>query len=429
MSKDVSRRDVLLGALVVASPLGAACLPEDESAVAEAGAPSPTASPIDSGTATPLPSQGDAAPAVDAGEASASSDASDAHREPLVGGPGVVIEVTHCGSVVNDVVQAGPVREMMSRGMLELTGRATEQEAWRALFSAGDVVGIKVSPVGYPKVFSQIATVSEIIRGLNLAGVANDHIVVFDRYRDNLDAIGYAASLPVGVRFAAASPAYANDQTDTTGYDTSELVDLPRVYPGDDASDPVKRRSYLCNIVSKEVTKVINVPALKDHASGGITFALKGMTYGCVNNVSRTHVPPDNWTRDFIPAIAAMTKLRQKVVLHVADALVACFDGGPAENARFQTFNYASLLFATDPVALDRIGWKILDDRRALSGLPALAGTGIALTNPDGAESFDERQPQHVLTAGAAGLGVSDLALIQHRRVELGTAAACGAAM
>ena len=41
-----------------------------------------------------------------------------------------------------------------------------------------------------------------------------------------------AARLPAGVRYAAASPAYAEDQTPTAGYDTTEFVDLPRVAPG-----------------------------------------------------------------------------------------------------------------------------------------------------------------------------------------------------
>ncbi|HQY63129.1 MAG: DUF362 domain-containing protein [Myxococcales bacterium] len=422
--KDLSRRDVLIGGLALAVPLAAACSSPDPVAGADA-APGPT--PPTTGT-TPLPppdaatadaTPPDATPAdatpPDAGDAS-SPDAG----TPVVGGPGVVVEITHCGAVAGAVVQAGPVRAIMARGMTELTGRATEDAAWKALFAPGDVVGIKVSPVGYPKVFSQVATVAEIVRGLGLAGVTPDKIVVFDRYRDYLDACGYAAALPAGVRFAAASPAYALDQTGTAGYDTGVFVDLPRVSPGDDAANPVKRRSHLCDVVSREVTKIINVPALKDHASAGITCALKNMTYGCVNNVSRTHSAPDNWTKDFVPAVASIPALRSKVVLHIADALIACFEGGPApDGATFRTFVHASLFFATDPVALDRVGWKLLDEQRAKVGLPALANTGIALTNPGGAEAYNERQPQHVLTAGAAGLGISDLARITHRKVLL----------
>lgn len=48
--------------------------------------------------------------------------------------------------------------------MIELTGRATETEAWKAFFSKDDLVGIKVSPVGYPAVFSHHETVAAIVR-------------------------------------------------------------------------------------------------------------------------------------------------------------------------------------------------------------------------------------------------------------------------
>jgi uncharacterized protein (DUF362 family) len=191
------------------------------------------------------------------------------------------------------------------------------------------------------------------------------------------------------------------------------------VYPGDDASNPAKRRSSLCRIVSQQVDKVINVPTLKDHTSAGITMALKNMTYGLVNNVARTHAAPDNWTQDFIPAIASMPKLRSKVVLHIADALIGCYDGGPSpDHPNFSPFTYGALLFSTDPVAMDRVGWQILDAQRAKVGLPPLAECGRLLIDR-GYEPFDRRQPQHVLTAGAAGLGVSDLRRIRHRVVSL----------
>ena len=54
-----------------------------------------------------------------------------------------------------------------------------------------DVVAIKVNPFGYPNFYSRPATVAEIIRGLNLAGVPNDNIVIYDRYTDYLAQVGY----------------------------------------------------------------------------------------------------------------------------------------------------------------------------------------------------------------------------------------------
>src|SRR5262249_17289439 len=153
------------------------------------------------------------------------------------------------------------------------------------------------------KIFSQYATMAAIVRGLGLAGVPNERIVVFERYKDHLDPVGYADKLPPGIRFASATDVYGEEQTAISGYDPAEYVEFARVHPGDDPNDPTKRRSYLCNFASKGVTKIINVPALKDHGSAGLTFALKNITYGFVNNVIRSHLAPDNWTRDFLPAV------------------------------------------------------------------------------------------------------------------------------
>ncbi|CAN5924267.1 hypothetical protein BH11MYX4_BH11MYX4_50500 [soil metagenome] len=403
MSKRVSRRQVLRAGAALALPAAVGCggASEDDptTAVADLSGTSIPASPT---------------PYVPGPERPPPPRSARPHSTE-----GVVVQLSHPGAVVGEQVQDGPVRAMMARGMRELTGKATERQAWASFFSPHDVVGIKVSPVGYPKVFSQVATVKEIVRGLNLAGVPNTRIIVFDRYKDYLDAIGYPALLPAGIRFMSAVDTYVEDQTDVAGYDANDYADIARVYPGDDANDPHKRRSFVSQIVSKRVTKVINVPALKDHISAGITCALKNMTYGCVNNVSRTHVAPDNWTKDFIPVIAGMKTLRTKVVLHIADALVACYQGGPGPpDATFFTFPCASLFFATDPVSLDRVGWKILDDQRVKMGLAPLAQCGTKLTN-GGMEAFDERQPQHVLAAGAAGLGVADLERIHHRVIAL----------
>lgn len=330
---------------------------------------------------------------------------------------GRVIEVSRRGAM-NPSTQDLAVRDMLTRAMLELTGKGCEADAWKTFFGPSDVVGIKVSPVGFPEAYSHASTLKAIIRGLELAGVARTSIVVFDRYRDMLDACGYPGALPQGIEFAGVVPTYTDEQTQLPGYDASTFVDLPRVYAGDDANDPIKRRSHLADIVSNRLTKIINVPALKDHISAGVTCALKNMTYGMVNNVSRTHQAPDNWTKDFVPAIASMPKIRSKVVLHVCDALRVGYEGGPSPEV-LKTADLASLLVATDPVALDRVGWSILDGLRTKAGLPPLAQTGKKLVNPNGGEVYDERQPQHVLAAGAAGLGESDLAKIQRRIIAL----------
>jgi uncharacterized protein (DUF362 family) len=195
---------------------------------------------------------------------------------------------------------------------------------------------------------------------------------------------------------------------------------MKRTNPNVDAKEDANRRSHLIDVVSRQVDKVVNVPVLKDHASAGVTMCLKNLSHGCTNNVARSHANKSlNWCDSFIPTVVALDKIRQKVVLHIGDGLIGTYGGGPGNwNPHFRTWEYRSLFFATDPVAMDRIGWQILDEKRAKEGLPALAETGITLKNP-GSESFDQRQPQHVLLAAAAGLGEADLKKIKRRKIAL----------
>src|SRR5207244_10245180 len=74
--------------------------------------------------------------------------------------PGRVVEVAHAGSVVEDAVQEPVAAAMVERGMSELVGAPNAVEAWRRFFAPGDVVGIKVNPVGAPHAISNFATVS-----------------------------------------------------------------------------------------------------------------------------------------------------------------------------------------------------------------------------------------------------------------------------
>src|SRR5262249_56439936 len=63
--------------------------------------------------------------------------------------PGRVVEVRHPGAVNADYgVNPDAVNQMMDRGMTALTGAEHPVEAWRSVFERGDVVGIKVNPVG-----------------------------------------------------------------------------------------------------------------------------------------------------------------------------------------------------------------------------------------------------------------------------------------
>jgi hypothetical protein len=365
--------------------------------------------------------------------------------------PGKVVEVHHPESVVNAQIQHEPVKQMIARGMTELTGAPDAVQAWRSLFQKGDRVGIKVNPVGYARkegvvgALSNFAVIMEIVAGLKSAGLELKDVVLFERYAVEFRQAKYdefvERELP-GVQWYASSVTGGNVQTDLDGRDSDNKGNRPDADPHvlgydpdrfrkfeyiakeHDPKDDASYRSHISKIITGDlINKIITIPVLKDHRSGGITIALKNMSHGFVNNVARTHVGPaagENRCGDFIPKIVALEPIRQKAVLHIMDGLIGCYEGGPGSwNNSWGTWEYKSLFFATDPVAMDHVGWDILDAERASRGWAPVGTMGVSGNNRSGTEGFYLREPAHVELAGNLGLGIFDPARIEHRRTNL----------
>src|SRR2546425_753195 len=109
---------------------------------------------------------------------------------------GRVIAVRNPAAIVSGQFQREPIRQMIRKGMAELTGTDGGADAWRQFVGPGDVVGIKVNPVGQPHVISSPEVIREIIGGLNSAGVKPKEIVVYDRYRAQFFRAGFDKWLP-----------------------------------------------------------------------------------------------------------------------------------------------------------------------------------------------------------------------------------------
>jgi uncharacterized protein (DUF362 family) len=171
----------------------------------------------------------------------------------------------------------------------------------------------------------------------------------------------------------------------------------------------------VARFLTRDVNKLINLPVLKDHQSAGVTLALKNLSHGFVNNCWRSHSTPTlNACGAFIPAVVNLPVIRQKTVLHILDGIKGLYHGGPGADPRF-VWEHKTLYFATDPVALDRIGWQAIDGKRRQAGMSAVAEAA-----PDPPRSnFVRRQPEHVEIAGALGLGEWDDKKIDLQRFEL----------
>jgi len=328
--------------------------------------------------------------------------------------PGRVCAVENPAVLVAGKYQAEQVQKMMRRGMMELTGADGWADAWRQFFEPGDVVGIKVNPVGQPLVISDATVLHEIIAGLEAAGVKRQDIIVYDRYRKQFYSGGFDKWLPEGVRNSWAAEDADNIQQDIAGYDPDHYMDMALTMPGYSVDNLTARRSYAAQFITKQVNKLINLPVLKDHQSAGITMCLKNLSHGLVNNVNRSHSSPSlNACNAFIPAVVAMPVIRNKVVLNILDGVKGLYNGGPGGRPEF-VWEHHTIYFSTDPVALDHIGWEVIDAKRESAGLKKLVES-----QPDKVSTFVHRQPEHVEIAGALGLGVWDRSKIDLRKFNV----------
>jgi hypothetical protein len=331
--------------------------------------------------------------------------------------PGRVVSTHHPGAIVDTKYQREPMSAMLRRGMTELTGAPDWTSAWRVFFQPGEVVGIKLNPVSLPWVISAPEVVQEIIAGLEAAGVRRKDIVIYDRYKDQFLQAGFDRWVPEGVRSAWATDYSDNTQQRMDGYDPDHWMDMQLTLPGFSFENERARRSYAALFITRDIDKLVNLCLLKHHQSAGITCALKNLSHGLVNNVNRSHSSPMlNACGAFIPSAVSIPVIRDKTVLHICDAVQGLYHGGPVMRKQATQFIWQPkrMYFATDPVALDKIGWEELDRKRVSAGMKALSEAPM-----DDFSRFVRMQPEHVDIAGALGLGIADRSKIDLREFQL----------
>jgi uncharacterized protein (DUF362 family) len=333
--------------------------------------------------------------------------------------PGRVVEVHHAGSIVNRRVSPPAVRTMLDEGMKALTGASTSQHAWARFCTPADVVAIKVNPSGVPGTTTSMPLVREVIQSLNSIGVPRNQIILYDRNSHQLEVNGYHALLPPGVRVIGLDQRWSTDVGIAGRYD-------PEVFCEMDCFGERETRSYLARLISTEVTKIINLPCLKEHNASGVSGCLKNLAYGSFNNVARTHVDPTTYTDPVIAVMCGTAPLRSKAVLHIMDGLRALYHSGPfAWNPEF-VWEPKAILIGTDPVAVDRIELEIVEHKRRDVGVPSLwdrnpkyLGTQSEMQRSAYKNPF-YREPGHIKTASELGLGRWELNEIDLRRVRVG---------
>lgn len=298
-----------------------------------------------------------------------------AERE-TVASPEATVVVVRCAEVVgnDDSLDAALVEEMVSAGVSALSGEEDQAAAWGRYFAAGQKVAVKVNCLSGPPVATHPEVTDAITRGLQAAGIAAEDIVIYDRLTGELETCGFAVN-----KSGTGVQCYG---TERVGYDSAPTV-IKEV------------GTCFSRIVSRGCDAIVNVPVLKDHDLAGLTGALKNH-YGSVHNPNKLHGQPEDRCSPFIADLNCAELLRSKERLIVYDALMVCYEGGPGYKPE-TTVPYGAIMVATDPVAADTVGLKLLDELRVEHGLEALAGS--------------ERDPKYLAVAGDEDhqLGSNDL--------------------
>jgi uncharacterized protein (DUF362 family) len=297
------------------------------------------------------------------------------------------------------------VHAMVNRLILAATGQPDIARAWGSLVSPNDEIGIKICAAGGELFTTHHDVVNAIVDGLVAAGHARSSIIVWDRSLGGIKEAGYRPGAD-GYQLRAIAP--------REGYDSKAVLSMPLLgklvwgdleYKSDKGKMPLlsdtentSNLSHFSRIVSTEVTKIINVPVMSSNETNGIA--------GCLYNVTIPNI--DNWRRfsqgsrfgaESIAEIYSDPLIAKKVVFNLMDGLVAQYAGGPQSQPNY-ALHHATLYASRDPVAVDAVALKQLEQWRARASLPAIG-----------------HMADYVSIAGQLGLGNSASNRIEIRNV------------
>ena len=158
--------------------------------------------------------------------------------------------------------------------------------------------------------------------------------------------------------------------------------------------DNLSDESHLSNVLSRVVTKVINVPVLSDNLFCGLSGALFNMTIQNLDNWRRLVQDPINGDPS-IPEAYADPRIGDKVVFQIMDGLIALYAGAPFGDANYAV-HYGTLYASKDPVAMDAVALRRIDEWRVAVQMEPASKTA-----------------KYLETAFSYGLGNADLNKIE----------------
>ncbi len=325
--------------------------------------------------------------------------------------PSSVVKVDHENCITEDKPDQEAAYKMINSGMLALTGVESIKEAWSKFVKPGEVIGLKLNPVAGKMLSTSHAVTKAMIKHLVEAGIPKENIVLWDRREFQLHEAGFTKEEYPGVKIRGTEirdeegsfynkdgVQYGEEMLDKDWY---YWADVDGEY--DEYTLPYMindgKYSYFSKICTKEVDKIINIPILKN-AGSSITLCLKNLGYGVISNTGRLH---EKLWGETSAEVCAFPPVRDKVVLNIVDGIKGCYNGGPGANPQFIT-EYKTMLFGSDAVAVDRVGYEIVLNKRIEEKIQ---------------EADKPKARRFMDDANKLGLGESDIEKIKLREIKL----------
>jgi hypothetical protein len=264
-----------------------------------------------------------------------------------------VVLVRDASAVTGFTIDDEKVREMVAKGVENLTGADTEAAAWAQFVSANDVVAVKIAP------YVNTETVKAVVEGLKLAGVSEENIIVWDKRRT------HAAQ-----NFATVPDAGWDQDVFYEDRVVGKLIWGDLLFGRRDAEGggTLSTRSHLTKIVTQCATKIINIASLRDHSDIGVSGCLQSLALGSVDNSRRFELAGSDVA---VGEILLLPPIRDKVALHIMDGLIAQFAGGPTFRAQF-SWPFGGIFFSRDAVAIDSLALELLESKRKEAKIPPI---------------------------------------------------------
>jgi len=279
----------------------------------------------------------------------------------------VVVRVKHPGAVDAFVPSPSIIRQMVRKGLGNLTGVDDPKVAWKALIKEDDVVGIKVFSRPGATSGTRLPVVAAVIEELLEAGVPSSRIIIWDKRLTDLQLAGF---LELKERYGVDVVGSADQGYDEEySYETSLIGSL--VW-GDlefgRKGDGIGKRSYVSKLLTDRITRIISIVPMLNHPQASVTGHLYSLAMGSVDNTFRFQTSTEH-LNVAVPEIFAMPELYDRVSLVIEDALICQYEG-----EKLSLLHYSNVLnelwFSFDPVALDTTAISVMNEQRRKAEAP-----------------------------------------------------------